>query len=86
MKGTNHCTPTPNSSAFTSEAFFTITFSQLVQLSLTFVGIYLGCWLGLTLIGFLGALGEAVIERVRAKARRDAERAEGSTRPTPPKP
>ncbi|MEA5367231.1 hypothetical protein VA596_47425 [Amycolatopsis sp., V23-08] len=71
---------------FTPAAFFTTTFAQLVQLSLTFAGTYLGCRLGLKLIGFLGELGEAAIERMRAKSARDAERAEGGTRPTPPKP
>jgi hypothetical protein len=69
---------------FTPAAFFTTTFSQLVQLSLTFAGTYLGCWLGLKLIGFLGELGEAVIERVRAKSARAAATAEGDDRPTPP--
>jgi hypothetical protein len=71
---------------FTPASFFTTTFSQLAQLSLTFVGTYLGCWLGLKLIGFLGELGDAVVERVRVNSARDAATADGDDRPTPPAP
>ncbi|MFF1612251.1 hypothetical protein ACFVYA_31095 [Amycolatopsis sp. NPDC058278] len=70
---------------YTPAAFWTTTLSQLVQLSLTFAGTYLACWLGLKLIGFMSELGEAVIERVRTKANRNTTAATNDD-PTPPTP
>jgi hypothetical protein len=70
---------------FTPTAFSTATLWQFLQLGLIFSSTYLGCWLGLKLIGFLGELGEAVLERVRAKATRDDAAAtdDGPTSSTP---
>jgi hypothetical protein len=69
-KGKNRVPAYTDLICFTPAAFLATTLSQLVQLSLTFAGTYLGCWLGLKLIGFLSELGEAVIERVRTKTNR----------------